>query len=71
MDKVRIDRIVLNHCRVPARMHFIYGSKESQDFGVVQVFAGGEFHLDDRPGHGGEADEVVIDKYRVARETFE
>ena len=54
MDEIRIDRIVLDHCRVPARMHFSYGSKTTQDFGVVQVFAGGHVGFGECMGAPGD-----------------
>lgn len=54
MNTIRIEKIVIDHCRVPARMHFSYGSKESQDSGTVQIIGGGHVGYGECMGAPGD-----------------
>jgi L-alanine-DL-glutamate epimerase-like enolase superfamily enzyme len=59
MHELKIERIAANHCNIPAEMHFSYGSKTMQAFGVCRVYAGGLVGHGERQGGLGEEDETV------------
>ena len=60
MRELKIDRIVIDECRTPARMRFSYGVASTQTFAVCRIHADGlEGHGECQGGIGDEADAVA------------
>lgn len=60
MEEIRIERIVIDECRTPARMRFSYGAASTQTFAVCRVLADGiEGHGECQGGLGDEAETVA------------
>ena len=67
MQELKIERVAANLCKIPAEMHFSYGTTTMQSFGVCRIYAGGLVGCGERQG-GMDAEAETIARTLIGKD---